>query len=356
LHSATPSLRLLADQTAEALIGIQRALDGLVLLAEPACAIRRPRAAPVQVFDLLPAFINGMRVFLVIGMVELFWVATAWPSGIMAVTWSAIFAIRFSPTADQAYVNARSRLLGIGLVAPLAATVKFAVLPGSETFVALGIAIGLVLIPAGALSSLPSQRAMFGAVAAWFIPLVSPENQITYDTKQFYNSALAIIAGAGAATLVFRLLPSLSPAQQADRLLALTLRDLRSLTRGPIPPTANEWEGRIHARLLALPEQAEPLQRAQLMAALLVGTEIIRLHRVARQFDQDVELEAALNGLASADSSVAIKHLARLDRGLAALPSARAGARLRLRARGGILALSEALARHATYFDSGATE
>src|SRR5262249_49625182 len=100
--------------------------------------------------------------------------------------------------------------------------------------------------------------------------------------------------------------------------------------------------------------RAEPPQREQLMAALSVGSEIVRLHRVARRFNQDVELEAALNGLASGDSSVAIEHLARLDRRLAALPSARAGARLRLRARGGIFALREALTRHATYFDSGA--
>jgi hypothetical protein len=121
---------------------------------------------------------------------------------------------------------------------------------------------------------------------------------------------------------------------------------------GPIPPTANKWEGRIYTRLSALPEQATPLQRAQLMAALLVGTEIVRLRRVAHRFDQYAELEAALNGLASGDSSVAIGRLARLDRRLAALPIARAGVRLRVRARGSILAISEALTRHAAYFDS----
>jgi uncharacterized membrane protein YccC len=216
----------------------------------------------------------------------------------------------------------------------------------------LAISIGLVLIPAGALSALSWQVAIFGSIASWFVPLVAPENPNTYDTLQFYNSTLAIVSGAGAAALAFRLLPPLSPALRTHRLLVLTLRDLRRLTTGPISWTVNEWEGRVYRRLSALPEQAEPLQRAQLMAALSVGTEIIRLRRVARRFDQDAELDTTFEALARGDSSVATERLARLDHRLAALPGR--GARVRLRAHSSILAMSEALTQHAAYFDSGA--
>jgi hypothetical protein len=132
------------------------------------------------------------------------------------------------------------------------------------------------------------------------------------------------------------------------------LRNLRRLTTGPIPRTASEWEGLVYSRLSALPEQAEPLQRAQLMAALSVGTEIIRLRRVAHRFDQDAELDVALDALAKGESSAAAERLARLDQRLAALPSTRPGVRVRLRARASILAMSEALAQHAVYFDAGA--
>jgi uncharacterized membrane protein YccC len=177
---------------------------------------------------------------------------------------------------------------------------------------------------------------------------------MSYDTQQFYNAALAIMAGVSVGALSFRLLPPLSPALRTRRLLALTLRDLRRLTNGPIPRTANEWEGRAHNRLSALPEQAEPLQRAQLVAALSVGTEIIRLRHVARRFDQAGELDAALDAVAKGDSSAAAERLAGLDRRLAALPNTRSGARARLRARGSILAVAEALAQHAAYFDSKA--
>jgi hypothetical protein len=150
------------------------------------------------------------------------------------------------------------------------------------------------------------------------------------------------------------LLPPLSPALRVSRLLKLTLRDLRRLTWGSIPRTSHRWAGRIYGRLSAMPEQAEPLQRAQLLAALTVGTETIRLRHLARRFDQENVLDAALEALALGNSIVAIDCFGRLDRMLAAVPSTTPGGGLRLRARGSVLAVSEALACHSAYFDSGA--
>jgi uncharacterized membrane protein YccC len=352
LPADTPSLRLLADGTAEALIGVSHALNGIVLLTNSDRSTPQARRARFRVPDLLPALVNTMRVFIVIGVVELLWIATAWPSGALAVTWSAIFVITFSPAADQAYASAKSRLLGISLAVALAAMVKFAVLPGSESFVGLGISIGLVLIPAGALSTLPWQTSLFGAIASWFIPLVAPENQIIYDTQQFYNSALAIVVGAGAATLAFRLLPPLSPALRSRRLLALTLRDLRRLTMAPILPTRARWESRVYGRLSVLPEQAEPLQRAQLLAALSVGSEIIRLRRTARRIHLGADIDGALEGVARRQSAIATERLGQIYNALDVPPGVGPKAPIILRAQGSIRAISEALVRHAAYFDS----
>jgi uncharacterized membrane protein YccC len=354
LPADTPSLRLLADGTAEALSGISRALNGLVLLTNSDQHAPHDRVVRFRVPDLLPAFVNATRVFIVMSVVELFWIATAWPSGTSTITWSAIFVILYSPTADQAYANARSHFLGISLAAALAAIIKFGVLPGSETFVGLAIAIGLVLIPAGALSALSWQAGIFGSIASWFVPIMTPENPITYDTLQFYNSALAIVAGAGAATLAFRLLPPLSPALRTRRLLALTLRDLRRLPTAPILPTRGRWESKVYGRLSVLPEQAEPLQRAQILAALSVGTEIIRLRRIARRIHLGVDIDAALEGLARRQSALVTERLAPIYNALDALPGVAPRAPIILRAQGSIRAISEALGRHAPYFDSGA--
>jgi uncharacterized membrane protein YccC len=353
LPADTPSLRLLADRTAEALIGIRRALDGLLLLVEPARSIPKSRSDWFNVPDLLPAFVNAARIFVTIGAVELFWIVTAWPNGAQAIIFAAIAVILFSPRADQAYSTTISYMIGASLAGALAAIVKFAVLPGLTTFAGFSLALGFALVPTGTLMIL-QPTPTFMAAAVIFLPLLAPANNASYDTQQFYNSALAIVTGVGAAALAFRLLPQLSPARRVRRLLKLTLRDLRRLTRGSSPRTALRWRGRIYGRLSAMPEQAEPLQRAQLLAALSVGSETIRLRRLARRFDQESELDAALEAVAIGDSIVAIERFRRLDRMLATVPSTRSGERLRLRARGSILAITEALACHAAYFDSGA--
>jgi uncharacterized membrane protein YccC len=352
LPSDTPSLRLLMDGTAEALIGISRALNGLMRLTASGQGAPQAHVARLHVSDLLPAVVNAARVFVVIGLLELFWIATAWPNGASAMTWAAIFVILYSPTADQAYANARSRLIGIFPTAALAAIVSFAVLPGKETFVGLAIAIGLVLIPAGALSTLSWQASLFGTIASWFIPFVAPVNQAVYDTQQFYNSTLAIVAGAGAATFAFRLLPPLSPSLRTRRLLALTLRDLRRLATAPVLPARGSWESKIYGRLSALPEQAEPVQRAQLLAALSVGTEIIRLRRVARRIHLGLALDVALEPVAQGQSALAAERLARVYDALAIVPGAGLRASGTLRAQGSIRGIAEALAQHAAYFDS----
>jgi uncharacterized membrane protein YccC len=353
LPASTPSLRLLADQTAKALAGMSHALDGLALLvADPARTRSRRHGFRLSVPDWLPSLVNAGRAFVTIGAVAVFWILSAWPNGASAVTWAAVSVILFSPRADEAYASAMTFMVGTGLAAVIAAIVAFAVLPRIATFAGFSVVMALYFVPVGALAAQPWRTAMFTPMAGNFVPLLAPANQTTYDAAQFYNAALAIVAGIGAAALSFRLLPPLPQALRTQRLLELTLRDLRRLARSPTSRTANDWECRIYSRLSALPEQADPLQRAQLLAALSVGTEIIRLRRIARRLDPHVELDAALDAVARGDSVVAIERLGRLEQMLAALPGTKPGGRGRLRVRGNILAMSDALAQHAAYFDS----
>ena len=317
---------------------------------------RVPRRGGVRlrVPDWLPALVNALRTFLTIGAVMLFWIVTAWPDGATAITFAAIGVILFAARADHAYDIAIGFMLGSILTVAVAATVKFAVLPNVQTYVGFSLVIGLVLVPVGAFLALQWQPAIFTGVVTAFVPLLAPANPMTYDTQQFYNSAVAIIAGVGAAALSFRLLPPVSPALRTRRLLALTLRDLRRLAIGPIPGTPDDWQGRIYGRLTVLPDAADGLQRSQLVAALLVGTEIIRLCRIVHRFGMGAMLDTALEAVAQGNNAMATGRLARLDQALAARSGAGTGAPAALRARGSILAISEALTQHAAYFGAGA--
>jgi hypothetical protein len=149
-----------------------------------------------------------------------------------------------------------------------------------------------------------------------------------------------------------RILPPLSPAIRTSRLLALTLADLRRLAKRPSSRRReDDWESRGVARLLAMPDQAEPAERAQLVAAVSVGKEIARLRRVAPRFVPGAAVDAARQALAEGRSSDAIERLKDIDRLIAALPGADSASRILLRLRAGILAISGQLAEFAPYFD-----
>jgi uncharacterized membrane protein YccC len=352
--AATPSIRLLADAAAEPLAGISQALNGLALLvADPARPLRRAGTIRLGIADWMPALVNAGRAFVAIGAVALFWIVTAWPNGAGAMTWAAITVILFAPRADQAYAAAYRFVVGNCLTAVFAAIVAFAVLPNLETFAGFSIAIGLFLVPAGALVAQPWQTALFIPMAANFIPILAPANLMSYDPGQFYNAALAIVGGCAAGAASYRLLPPLSPGFRARRLLALSLHDLRGLAAGQ---RRRDWQGHMHDRLAAMPDEATPLQRAELLAALSLGKEILRLRGSAQQLGFAGELDLPFPAIAQGDSGTAIAHLARFDSRLAMLGPTGADRQTVLRARASVIVLSELLSRHATYFDSGAPQ
>jgi uncharacterized membrane protein YccC len=263
--AGTPSLRLFANQTAKVLTGAVDALDALALLtgAGPR-PDRRRHVRRLYVPDWLPAFVNAGRAFLTIAAVAQFWIASAWPNGATSITLAAVVVITFAPRGDQAAAISMSYMAGVSVACVFAAIMQFVALPRVETFEAFSIIIGVYLIPVGALMSPQRQAATLTTMATsgiiYFVVLLAPANQMTYDAAQLYNSAVAILAGAGAATLSFRLLPPPSPQSRTRRLLAVTLRDLRRLATGPLPPTSDDWEGLIYSRIAVAPDATSSTQ------------------------------------------------------------------------------------------------
>jgi len=358
LPADTPSLRLLADETAKVLAGMSHVLDGLALLVDaPHHPSPGARGFRLSEPDWLPALVNAARAFLAIGAVELFWVATAWPNGASAIVFVAVLVLLLSPKGELAYGGALAFALGIAGAVVCAAAIKFAMLPALQTFPALCVALGLFYLPAGfamTVSRQPIVTAVLTAMAFNFNPLLAPTNEMNYDTAQYYNSALAIVVGCCVAPVAFLLLPPLSPALRVRRLLAMASRDLRRLAIAPVLPTLDYWESRLYSRLTALPDQATPLQRAQLLAALSVSIEIIGLRQMATHLGTTAEFDAALNDIALGHSTEAIAKLRQFDDRLASARETGTEATMALRGRGHILVISEAIAEHGHYFDAGA--
>jgi len=352
LPAETPSLRLLAMQTAEVLLGLSRTLDGLAVLNQAEQPAPHGRGFRLRPPDWLPAALNGVRAVLVIGAAAVFWIVTEWPNGASLIVWTSVVVILFAPRADQAYEGAAQFTVGNMIAVVLAGIVAFAVLPQMQTFAGLAVALGLYLIPSGALMMQPWKPVMFLAITAQFVPLLAPTNQENYDTAQFYNGALALWAGSTLAAFSFRLIPPLPPAWRAARLLRLTLRDLQRLAISRTPTRLTDWQSRIYGRLAELPGQATPLQRAQLVAALSVGTAVIKLRRIDCPGEANAELQRALGAIAGGNGQAAVARLAAMDRLLATAVDTTPAM---LRARAFILLLSQALDHHPEYFNVATT-
>src|SRR5262249_50935173 len=161
--------------------------------------------------ELWPSVVNALRAFVTIGAVALFWIATAWPEGAVAMTWAAITVLLFSPRAGQAYATAMSFTVGNLIAAIFAAIIAFAVLPRVAPSEGFSAPLGFYPIPAGPLVAQPWQTAMFVPIAANFVAFLAPANPMTYDPQHFYNTTVAIIGGSTAAAFAFRLIPHPSP-------------------------------------------------------------------------------------------------------------------------------------------------
>ncbi len=348
-NAQTPMQRLLADNGAAGMLGMARALNGLTGVIDPRDTIRVKGSAHLHVADWMPACVNALRVLFAVGAISLFWVLSAWPNGVAAITFCAVIVILLPPSGDIAYSNAVLFLQGSTLSAVLSAIVVFGILPKVTAFPTLCLTLGLVLVPLGVLNARGWKPMLTFAAAVNFLPMLNITNGITYDASGFWNGAIAILAGIAFGVVSMLVIPSLSPAIRTQRLLSLMLRDFRRLVRRTSPGKSADWENMGVARLLAMPNQAEAQERAELAAIVAVGKEIVRLRQIAPRFVPSAMVDAALAPLAEGRSVEAMARLDDIDRRIAALPNARS--RMPLSLRSSILVISGQLGEFASYFD-----
>jgi uncharacterized membrane protein YccC len=351
-NAETPSQRLLADSAAQGMLGMARALNGLTGVVDPGDMFPISGTARLHVPDWLPPSINALRAFLAIGVISLFWIASAWPNGALAITFCAIIVVLLPLQGDVAYSASMTFLKGCVLGSGVAAVLVFAILPRATTFPSLCLALGLALVPLGFMLARAKSPLFFFAASVNFLPMLSINNTISFDASQFWNTASSILVGIAVGALAMRILPPLSPAIRTSRLLTLTLADLRRLAkRASSRRREDDWEGRGVARLLAMPDQADPVERAELVAASAVGNHIVRLRRVAPRFVPGAAVDTALQALAEGRSGEAIERLKDIDRQLAALPRAKSGSRAVLGLRAGLLMVCGQLDSYPAYYN-----
>ena len=234
----TPSQRLLADSAAIGMLGLARALNGLTGVVDPSDMIPVKGTAKLHVPDWLPPFVSALRVLLAVGAISLFWIASAWPSGALAITFCAVIVVLLPLQGDLAYSASMTFLKGCLLGAVIATVLEFGILPKVTTFPTLCLALGLAYVPLGYIMARSKTPLLYFAASVNFLAMVSVTNGITYDASQFWNSTSAILVGVACGAIAMRILPPVSPAIRTQRLLALALADLRRLATRASPGTA----------------------------------------------------------------------------------------------------------------------
>ncbi|CAI8775750.1 FUSC family protein [Pseudomonas chlororaphis] len=256
---------------------------------------RVPHGAPGALSwhkDIEQGILGGLRSALAFLAVAGFWVLSAWPSGLGAVSICGVvlslFAGRENPSASSL-----NFLKGIALSVPIAGFVGLGLLPGWDGFPLLCVGLGVPLFCASLCMSKPRMAPIASAFCIFFVNNIGPGNLMTYDLANFLNKAMATLVGVGIAVLVFRLV-SLNPGEHHyRRMFRASLFDLAQLTSRPLEQAESWFGGRMADRLIRLARYSEslPQERRQHWDNGLLGLDL---------GDELLQLRASLGAAAGA--------------------------------------------------------
>ncbi len=298
LPSTTATGCMIVDAARDVAISLAAMIDCVILLRDRKGARLAWRPAPLVVADPLPAVLNGLRVFAAVIAMAWFWVATAWPNGAFAVVFAAIATLVFGSFGDQARALAKDYVIGAVLMAILGGGLYFGLLPALSTFPALALVLTLLFLPLGILQAGSWHSVVFLAMSIVSLPLLGVGNPTLYNAADYFNLALSIITGTVVGTLFFVVLPVDDPTRRADRLVALSLRDFRTLARSARRTDPARWTALLTRRIAALPPQTTLENAGRLTALLALGQAVLALRHGLSADPQRRLLAQALGDLA----------------------------------------------------------
>lgn len=154
----------------------------------------RPRANPVA------AAIAGLRSGLLILVLSLFWMATAWPSGgTFAMTIGMVSALASSSSNPRRL--SLQLALGASAGACLGVLMTFRVLPHLDGFALLCCALAPVVVLGAWLLARPRSAGAGLGLLVWFGMYSVPANQTLFDPHRLLNEYLASVLSMALATV-----------------------------------------------------------------------------------------------------------------------------------------------------------
>lgn len=238
------------------------------------------------------ALTTGLRSVLVILLAYLFWHATGWSGGTMALQNAMIVAI-FTSTSPNPGAHAIPLVKGSVIGYTAGFVITHFLLPNVAGFWLMMLCLAPFFAVGAILTTNPKRMAIGLGMMVNFCFVAIPDNPAVYDAQHFTNQALAGFIGfAGGALIVSILFPP-----SGRWLSRLLIRDLRKLVRVAVQAPLEELHARIAGQGRDILNQTYNMnaQHAVVQRELLdwhfnvqrVSQAIIELRTSCRKFTRD---------------------------------------------------------------------
>ncbi|MGL4605394.1 MAG: FUSC family protein [Iodobacter sp.] len=238
------------------------------------------------------AFRSALTAFLAIMISGAFWIASAWPSGMMAPVMAAIACSLFAALDDPAPAIKATFVLTVATI-PLSAFYLLVVIPAVHSFGMLAMLMFPVFLVLGILMVRPASA--FPALMTTLVlaSTLALQDTAMADMTSFLNSKVGELSGIAAALIVTSLIRSLSAEWVIDRLLHAGWHDIAGLGRSAAASLNHAFSTRMIDRLgLLAPRIAtleNPRPATDVLVDLRIGHEMTILIQHQNQLPEPVQ-------------------------------------------------------------------
>ncbi|MDI6003546.1 FUSC family protein [Cobetia marina] len=205
---------------------------------------------------------NALRAMLIFGTTSIFWLATAWDNGAVAMLLGTLFSGIFASRDDPAPIIPMV-LKGLLFAVPSVLLFGNVLLSQAQHFVPFILIFSVPLFIGLMGSVVPVLAGICLPFVVFNILLVMPDNGMTFDVAYTLNRSLAAGIGLIVTILGFRLIPVPGAGWDKRQLIQTTASDIRELAERPAQQVDSWFGGRMGDRLLRLARHEQSRQQEQ---------------------------------------------------------------------------------------------
>src|SRR5262249_50622800 len=135
--------------------------------------------------DPVPAVLTGIRSALAVGIISVFWFATAWPNGTAAVVVAAVVCSLLASLHAPAKISMAAGATILVTSVPAFAT-QFHLIPLAVDFPSLAVALAPLMLTCGFIMAQPRIGPLGLLAAVYFAFASNIDNVMTYDATAFF--------------------------------------------------------------------------------------------------------------------------------------------------------------------------